>query len=110
MLLEKELPDTLREEVDGVRDETEEAKDVLRVPAMAVAFTEELIGFELGGAAAFNLDVSPALSASVFRLRSCSAAVSQTEVSNNELKLSGDMVSYLLRFYALHEEYLAVAS
>ena len=64
----------MRDEMDGVRVEVEEANDGLRVPANVVAFTEELIGLELGGAAIFDLDVSPARSANVFRFSAGSIA------------------------------------
>lgn len=68
-LLVKELFDTLREETEGVREETEEEKEVFReTPAIDVASTAALTGRELGGAGA-GLGASPARSASVFRFK-----------------------------------------
>ena len=59
------------EETDGAReeDDTDDKKDAWRVaPAAEVALTAALTGRELGGAGA-GLDVSPARSVKVLRLR-----------------------------------------
>lgn len=65
-LAEKDVVEVCRELEEAVRDETEDEKEfVLGGPAMAVAFTAELTGLELGGAAG-TLLYSTARSACVF--------------------------------------------
>ncbi len=67
-LLEKELPEVLREDTEGVLEDTDEENEALRdTPASVVTFTDELAGRKLGGPGALD-EVSPARSARVFRL------------------------------------------
>lgn len=67
-LLEKELPEVLREDTDGVLDDTDEENDViLDAPASVVGLTDELAGRGLESPIALA-GVSPARSASVLRL------------------------------------------
>ena len=69
ILLEKVPLETLREEFEVDREDTEDEKDVFReAPAMEVAFIAALTNRELGGAGA-GLAVSPARSASVLRFK-----------------------------------------
>ncbi|KAI9813944.1 MAG: hypothetical protein M1832_006029 [Thelocarpon impressellum] len=68
MLLEKDWADMPFDDAEeGVLEDTEEEKEVLRAPARLVAFTVEPMSCELEGAPLVSLDDSPALSAKVLR-------------------------------------------
>lgn len=66
-LAENEVLEVLRDDVDEDLVVVEDDREGIRGgPARVVAFTAGFTSLELGGAAGFDLTVSPALSTSVF--------------------------------------------